>query len=115
MTTCVWCESRLGSDGIRVSNTSHAAIRGGIVTQNMGNGIRVGGGTALPGQSTATIGVDTDAILEVTQNGGAGLSVVDDGFGSQVVIDSRNIVFQDNAEGDIVAPEGAVVDVAAEP
>jgi hypothetical protein len=74
-----------------------------------GDGIRVGGGTTLPGRSTASIGLDDTALLELSENGGAGLLVVSDGFGSVAGIDSRHIVFSDNTGGDMV---GNVVDGA---
>lgn len=98
-----------GGHGIAIVDTAEATIRGGISTQNGGDGIRVGGGTLLPGRSTAAIGLDDAALLEVSQNGGTGLFVANDGFGSEATIDSRNIVFDGNAEGDTV---GNVSDVA---
>jgi hypothetical protein len=93
-------------------DTSKATIRGGTITQNGRDGIRLGGGTILPGRSTAAIGLDDVALLELSQNGGAGLLVVADGFGSEAQIDSRQIVFEGNAGGDVV---GNVCDVAAGP
>jgi len=101
-----------GSDGIRIQNTSEATISGGSSTQNSGDGIRVGGSTVLPGRCTAAIGLDGVALLELSQNSGAGLFVVDDGFGSEARIDSRQIVFSGNAGGVTV---GNVVDVAVGP
>jgi parallel beta-helix repeat protein len=98
-----------GRDGIAIVDTAEATIRGGISTQNGGDGIRVGGGTLLPGRSTAAIGLDDGSVLDVRQNGGAGLMVINDGFGSDATIDSRHIVFDGNAEGDTV---GNVIDVA---
>jgi hypothetical protein len=98
-----------GRDGIAIGDTSEATIQGGTITQNRRDGIRVGGGTILPGRSTAAIGLDDEALLELSQNGGAGLLVVNDGFDSEVQIDSRQIVFEDNAGGETV---GNVVDVA---
>ena len=59
--------------------------------------------------TTAAIGLDDTALLEVSRNGGAGLFIVDDGLGSAATIDSRHIVFDGNAEGDTV---GDVTDVA---
>jgi parallel beta-helix repeat protein len=97
-----------GSDGIAIVDTSAATIKGGVSSRNGGDGIRVGGGVTLPGRSTAAIGLDDAALLEVSQNGGTGLFVVNDGFGSEATIDSRNIVFDGNAEGDTV---GNVIDV----
>jgi hypothetical protein len=91
---------------------SEATIHGGPITQNGRDGIRLGSGTLLPGRSTATIGLDDEALLELSQNGGAGLLVVNDGFGSEAQIDSRQIVFEGNASGDMV---GDVCDVAAGP
>ena len=95
--------------GIRISSTGHADIGGNAITQNMSDGIRVGGGSSRPGMSTATIGLDIDTTLKITGNGGAGVLVIDDGFGSEATIDSRNIEFADNAEGDTV---GNVIDAA---
>ena len=69
-----------GRDGIAIVDTAEATIRGGTITQNRRDGIRVGGWTILPGRSTAAIGLDDEALLELSQNGGAGLLVVDDGF-----------------------------------
>ncbi len=46
-------------------------------------------------------------MIEITDNGGAGILVEDDG--SEATIDSRNIVFDGNIEGDTV---GNVIDVA---
>ena len=74
--------------------------------------MRVGGGTTLPGRSTATVGLDDAVLLELSQNGGAGLLVVTDGFGSEARIDSRQIVFSGNAGG---ATVGNVLDVAVGP
>jgi parallel beta-helix repeat protein len=97
-----------GSDGIRFSSSNtNAFIRGGIVSENGGNGIRVGGGSSIPGPSRATVGVDSDLLLEVSQNGRAGVRVDDDG--SETTIDSRNIEFDGNAEGDTA---GNVIDIA---
>jgi parallel beta-helix repeat protein len=101
-----------GSDGIRIHNTSQATISGGGSTQNSGDGIRVGGGTDLPGRCTAAIGLDGTALLELSLNAGAGLFVVNDGFGSEARIDSRQIVFSGNAGG---ATVGNVIDVAPGP
>jgi parallel beta-helix repeat protein len=98
-----------GRFGILINSTSAAAINGGSITQNAGDGIRVGGGQTQPGQSTATIGLDSSAVLEISQNSSAGIVVEDDGFGSEAQIDSRNIVFDGNAEGETV---GNVIDVA---
>ena len=66
----------------------------------------------LLGQATATIGLDSISVLEISQSSGAGILVEDDGFGSAVQIDSRNINFDDNAEGDTV---GSVCDITVEP
>ena len=56
-----------------------------------------------------TIGLDTELVTEITDNDGAGIFVADDG--SEAEVDSRKIVFRDNAVGDIV---GNVIDVAAQ-
>ena len=53
--------------------------------------------------------IHTDVILKVTQNDGAGLLVEDDGFDSEAQIDSRQIEFDGNAEGNTV---GNVIDIA---
>lgn len=66
----------------------------------------------IPGQSTATIGLDRSTVLEISQNSGAGIRLEDDGFDSAAQIDSRQIVFRDNAGGAI---KGSVVDVAVGP
>ena len=96
-------------DGIAIVDTAEVTIHGGTITQNSRDGIRVGDGTLLPGRSTITIGLDNAVVLEVSRNGGAGVFVVDDGFGSDATIDSRHIVFDGNAGGDTV---GDVTDVA---
>ena len=101
-----------GRDGLAIVDTSEATISGGTITQNSRDGIRVGGGSILPGRSTAAIGLDDAALLELSENGGAGLFVVADGFGSEAQIDSRQIVFEGNAGEDIV---GDVCDVATGP
>ena len=98
-----------GRDGIAIVDTAEATIHGGTITQNGRDGIRVGGGTILPGRSTAAIGLDDETLLELSENDGAGLLVVDDGFASEAQIDSRQIVFEVNAGGDMV---GNVIDVA---
>ena len=54
-----------------------------------------------------TIGLDDMVGIKITKNGGAGIFVEDDG--SEATIDSRNIEFADNAEGDMV---GNVIDIA---
>jgi parallel beta-helix repeat protein len=101
-----------GRDGIAIVDTAEATIHGGTITQNGRDGIRVGGGLSQPGRSTAAIGLDDAVLLELSQNGGAGLLVVNDGFDSEAQVDSRQIVFEDNAGGDIVDD---VCDVAAGP
>ena len=101
-----------GRDGIAIGDTSEATIRGGTITQNSRDGMRVGGGTVRPGRSTAAIGLDDTGLLELSQNGGAGLLVVTDGFGSEARIDSRQIVFSGNASG---ATVGNVIDAAVGP
>ena len=68
--------------------------------------------TGQPGRSTAAVGLDDAVLLELSQNGGAGLLVVTDGFGSEARIDSRQIVFSGNAGG---ATVGNVIDVAVGP
>lgn len=91
--------------GVWVADASFAALNGGIIAQNGEHGIRVGRRIFLPaaGMSTATVGLNSDAVLEIIDNGGAGIFVEDDG--SKATIDSRNIVL----DGDI---EGEVIDVA---
>lgn len=101
-----------GRDGIAIVDSSEATIHGGSITQNGGDGMRVGGGTLLPGRSTVSIGLDDDVLLELSHNDGAGLFVVNDGFGSEAQIDRRQIVFSNNAEGDTM---GNICDVAAGP
>ena len=92
--------------------SSEATISGGSSTQNSGDGIRIGGGTVVLGRSIAAIGLDGAALLELSRNGGTGLLVVNDGFGSAARIDSRQIVFSGNAGG---ATVGNVIDVAVGP
>jgi parallel beta-helix repeat protein len=82
-------------DGIRIQGSSSATIGDGVIGQNRGNGI------FLTGASTATI-CSTGGRLNVTQNGGAGILVSDDS--SLARINTDQIVFSDNAEGDIVGP-----------
>jgi parallel beta-helix repeat protein len=101
-----------GQDGILISSISSATINGGVITQNGSDGIRVGGEEgflALPGQSTATIGLDSPTVIEISQNGDSGILVEDDGFDSEATIDSRNIQFIDNAGSDTV---GNVINIA---
>jgi hypothetical protein len=77
-----------GRDGILISSISTATVDGGVITQNGGDGIRVGGEEGflmLPGQSTATIGLDSSSVLEISQNSGVGITVEDDGFDSEAI------------------------------
>jgi parallel beta-helix repeat protein len=98
------------SNGINVGGGSVASISGGTIAQNAAHGILVTRSLFSPEIGTAHVGIDSDAVLELTDNGGAGIFVSDDG--SVAEIDSRNIVFRDNAEGDTV---GNVIDVAPGP
>lgn len=52
------------------------------------------------------------SVLEISQNNRAGVVVEDDGFEAEATLDSRNIVFDCNAGGDIVSN---VIDVAPGP
>jgi hypothetical protein len=61
------------------------------------------------GPAHATIGLGSGAMLEISDNEGAGIFVADDGYDSEAQIDSRNILFRNNAAGDTV---GNVIDVA---
>jgi hypothetical protein len=95
--------------GIIIAGGSEATINGGLSTRNQRHGIivRVSPFTPEPIPATVQIGLDTTTTLEITDNGGAGLFVADDG--SSAEIDSRNIVFRTNTESDII---GNVIDVA---
>jgi parallel beta-helix repeat protein len=95
--------------GIIIAGGSEATINGGLSTRNQRHGImvRVSPFTPEPIPATARIGLDSTTLLEIPDNGGAGLFVADDG--SSAEIDSRNLVFRNNAEGDII---GDVTDVA---
>ena len=97
------------ANGIFVGGGSVATINGGVISRNLGSGIHVSASPFDPNlvPGTARIGLDSDAAIEITDNGRAGIFVGDDG--SLATIDGRNIVFQDNAEGDLVGP---IVDVA---
>ena len=64
------------------------------------------------GAARPPVGLDDTVLLELSQNGGAGLLVVTDGFGSEARIDSRQIIFSGNAGG---ATVGNVLDVAVGP
>jgi parallel beta-helix repeat protein len=101
-----------GRDGIAIVDTSQATISGGTISQNSRDGVRVGSGASQPGRSTAAIGLDGAVLLELSLNGGTGLLVVNDGFGSVARIDSLQIVFKGNTAGDVA---GNVCDVAAGP
>jgi hypothetical protein len=61
------------------------------------------------GPAHATIGLGSGVMLEISDNEGAGIFVADDGYDSEAQIDSRNIIFHNNAAGDTV---GNVIDVA---
>jgi hypothetical protein len=95
-----------------VGGGSVATINGGVISRNLGSGIRVSASPSDPNlvPGTARIGLDSDAAIEITDNGRNGIFVADDG--SLAEIDSRQIVFDNNAEGDTV---GHVVDVAPGP
>jgi hypothetical protein len=95
--------------GIIIVGGSEASINDGLIARNQGHGIYVfvSPFTPEPMPGTARIGLDSTTVLEITENGGAGLFVADDG--SMAEIDSRNLVFRNNAEGDMI---GDVTDVA---
>jgi hypothetical protein len=63
------------------------------------------------GPAYATIGLGSGAMLEISDSEGAGIFVADDGYDSEAQIDSRNILFRNNAGGDTL---GNVIDVAPE-
>jgi hypothetical protein len=86
-----------------------ASISGGIIAQNAAHGILVFRSPFAPETGRARIGLDGTAVIEISDNGGAGIFVSDDG--SEAEIDSHRIVFGGNAEGDTV---GNVVDIAPE-
>jgi parallel beta-helix repeat protein len=98
--------------GIIVAGGSVVTISGGVITQNRRHGVHVFVSPLDPTKTppTARVGLDSDAVIEITDNGGAGILVEDNG--SLAKIDSRNIVFDNNAAGDTV---GNVCDVAAGP
>jgi hypothetical protein len=94
-------------------NTIRQHRAGGVVSPGPGHGVCAGGNPfgIASDAVTVTIGLDTPLVTEITDNDGAGI-FLDDSDGSTVQIDSRQIVFANNAEGDIV---GNVCDVAAGP
>ena len=100
----------VSDNGIFVGGGAVATIRGGVVADNASHGIHVRLSPFGPDPGTALIGLDGDVATAITGNGGAGIFVEDNGSLAQ--IDSRNIVFRDNAAGDTV---GNVVDVAPGP
>jgi parallel beta-helix repeat protein len=106
--------------GIKVALRSTAVIRGGRITQTrvdptvtdmeQGSGMCLDGTDRrglFNGPASATVGFGSGAVIEITGNEGAGIFVLDDG--SEATIDSRNIIFRNNAAGDTV---GNVIDVA---
>jgi parallel beta-helix repeat protein len=96
-------------NGILIAGGSEATINGGLIARNQRHGImvRVSPFMPEPMPGTARIGLDSTTVLEISDNGGAGLFVADDG--SSAEIDSRNLVFRHNAGGDMI---GDVTDVA---
>jgi parallel beta-helix repeat protein len=95
-----------GDAGIAIVNDAVADISGGVISQNRGGGIWLGPDPFGSLPATATIGLEGPAI-QIANNGGAGIFVADNG--SEATIDSRNIVFSNNAEGDTI---GNVTDIA---
>lgn len=87
-------------DGIQIGQalisdeSSAAAMRGGTMTQNTGNGVFV------VNRAMASIGLE-GAVVMITHNEGAGLFVSSDAL---AVIDRTRIIFQDNRGGDIIGP-----------
>jgi Right handed beta helix region len=99
----------LTGHGIFIGGGSEAIINGGLITRNQHHGIMVSISpfTPEPMPAIARIGLDSTTVLEISDDGGAGLFVADDG--SSAEIDSRNLMFRNNAGGDII---GDVTDVA---
>ena len=96
--------------GVIVAGGSVVTISGGVITQSRRHGIHVFLSPLNPEPATVLVGLDSNVTIEISENGKAGIFVDDDG--SLAEIDSRQIVFDGNAEGDTV---GNVVDVAPGP
>lgn len=108
--------------GINVALGSRAVIRGGLITRTRaglppisfdpGHGVCMDGldtRGGFNGPAHATIGLGSGAMMEISDNEGTGIFVEDDGYDSEAQIDSRNILFRNNAAGDTV---GNVIDIA---
>jgi hypothetical protein len=112
----------VGNDacGVGVAFGAAVTLRGNTIRQNRaggvfhlepGHGVCAGGNPfgVISEPVTVTIGLDTTLVTEITDNNGAGI-FLDDSDGSTIQIDSRQIVFDNNAQGDLVGP---IVDIAA--
>jgi hypothetical protein len=91
-------------------NTMRQNRAGGVFHLEPGHGVCAGGNPfgVISEPVMVTIGLNTPLVTEITDNDGAGI-VLDDSDGSTIQIDSRQIVFDNNAQGDLVGP---IVDVA---
>jgi hypothetical protein len=96
--------------GVDIEGGSVVTIHSGVITQNRVHGIYVSVSPLHAEPASVRVGLDSDAVVEITNNGRAGIFVEDDG--SEAQIDSRQINFGGNAAGDTV---GNVVDVAPGP
>ncbi len=111
-------EANMG-DGVDVPNFAEATITGNEIRNNAGRGIYIdnnscvviNGGTIadsgdsgvfLEEASAAEIGFGSEAVgaLTLTQNKGAGITIVDDG--SSALINRAQVVFDANGGGEIV-------------
>ena len=90
-------------------NTIRQNRTGGVFHLEPGHGICAGGSPfgVISEPVQVTIGLETPLVTEITGNDSAGI-FLDDSDGSTVQIDSRQIVFDNNAEGALVGP---IVDV----
>jgi parallel beta-helix repeat protein len=93
--------------GIIVQNNSRAAISGGVIAQNALEGILIGGEP-----STVTIGLDGEAVTQVSRNRVAGILV---GDGSSLQIHNSRIVFDCNDGFFPITDFGSVEYIDADP
>jgi hypothetical protein len=101
---------RLAQNTFRMNGVAGVAVDDATIELRDNAVVSNGGGRDSDGIAVLNGALDSDASIEISNNDGAGIWLEDNG--SEATIDSRNIIFSNNAEGDVV---GNVIDMPPEP